>query len=203
MHLHCFNNSAEYAEQMIDEFPNAYFGFTGAVTFENAHETRRVAAEIVPLNRLLLETDGPYMVRSLTPGILCSALACRKFFCIEVLRVLRFDQAPIVRDRGVSVRGAPSPDSNSNSMLTPTFTLNPTQTRLSSSSSPYVQPPRDKNEGGGGGGGGGKKKRRRRGGVATPWHIPVIAAEIADLRGVSTAEVLAAARENTRAMYGI
>jgi TatD DNase family protein len=37
-----------------------YLGFTGPITFKKAEETRAIAAA-TPLDRLLVETDGPYL----------------------------------------------------------------------------------------------------------------------------------------------
>jgi len=62
VHVHCFTSSLEMAQQLLATFPNLCLGFTGVVTFKNAEEVRRVV-RAVPLDRLLLETDGPYMVR--------------------------------------------------------------------------------------------------------------------------------------------
>lgn len=56
--FHCFSGSAEQAEIVLDR--GFYISFTGVVTFKNAEKTRR-AAEVVPLARLMLETDCPYM----------------------------------------------------------------------------------------------------------------------------------------------
>lgn len=56
--FHCFSGSAEQAKIVLDR--GFYISFTGVVTFKNAEKTRR-AAEIVPLDRLMLETDCPYM----------------------------------------------------------------------------------------------------------------------------------------------
>jgi len=56
--FHCFSGSAEQAKIVLDK--GYYISFTGVVTFKNAELTRQ-AAEIVPLNRLMLETDCPYM----------------------------------------------------------------------------------------------------------------------------------------------
>lgn len=55
LHVHCFTDTLEFAQQLMAEFPNLYFGFTGVVTFKNAKELQKVAREI-PLDRLLLET---------------------------------------------------------------------------------------------------------------------------------------------------
>ena len=56
--FHCFSGSAEQAKIVLDY--GFYVSFTGVVTFKNAKTTRE-AAEIVPINRLMLETDCPYM----------------------------------------------------------------------------------------------------------------------------------------------
>ncbi len=56
--MHCFSGSAETAEEVVSL--GMYVGFTGAVTFKNAKKARR-ALEAVPLDRLLVETDCPYM----------------------------------------------------------------------------------------------------------------------------------------------
>ena len=56
--FHCFSGPAKQAEIILDK--GYYVSFTGVVTFKNA-EAIRHAAEIVPLNRLMLETDCPYM----------------------------------------------------------------------------------------------------------------------------------------------
>jgi len=56
--FHCFSGSPEQAKIILD---HAYhISFTGVVTFKNAERTRQ-AAKVVPLDRLMLETDCPYM----------------------------------------------------------------------------------------------------------------------------------------------
>ena len=37
-----------------------YLGFTGVLTFPNSKKAR-AAVEVIPMDRLLLETDAPYM----------------------------------------------------------------------------------------------------------------------------------------------
>jgi TatD DNase family protein len=56
--FHCFSSSAEQAKIILDK--GFYISFTGVVTFKNAEKTRQ-AASVVPLDRLMLETDCPYM----------------------------------------------------------------------------------------------------------------------------------------------
>ena len=56
--LHCFSGSVEMAKEIIKL--GLYIGLGGAVTFKNARKPLEVA-EYVPLDRLLLETDAPYM----------------------------------------------------------------------------------------------------------------------------------------------
>ena len=56
--LHCFSGSAETAKEIIKL--DMYIGFTGVITFKNARKALE-ALEVVPNDRLVLETDCPYM----------------------------------------------------------------------------------------------------------------------------------------------
>ena len=56
--VHCFSGSAETASEIIKL--GMYIGFTGVLTFKNAKKALK-ALEEVPMDRLLLETDCPYM----------------------------------------------------------------------------------------------------------------------------------------------
>ncbi len=56
--LHCFTESWEMAKAALDL--NYYISFSGIITFRNALELREVVKR-VPLNRLLVETDSPYL----------------------------------------------------------------------------------------------------------------------------------------------
>ncbi len=56
--VHCFSGSVEMAKEIIKL--GLYIGLGGAVTFKNAKKPIEVA-EYTPLDRLLLETDAPYM----------------------------------------------------------------------------------------------------------------------------------------------
>jgi TatD DNase family protein len=56
--LHCYSGSVELAREYIKM--GCYISIPGTVTFKNSRKVREVAREI-PLNKLFIETDSPYM----------------------------------------------------------------------------------------------------------------------------------------------
>lgn len=56
--LHCFTEDIDTARQLLDL--GFYISFSGIVTFKNAESLREVA-RFVPIDRLLIETDSPYL----------------------------------------------------------------------------------------------------------------------------------------------
>ncbi|MEB3285651.1 MAG: TatD family hydrolase [Candidatus Sericytochromatia bacterium] len=56
--MHCFSGSGEFAGECVEI--GMYISFAGPVTFKNAEKLQR-AAGVVPLERLLIETDSPYL----------------------------------------------------------------------------------------------------------------------------------------------
>ena len=56
--FHCYSGSAEMAKWLVAR--GWYIGFTGVLTFKNARKAVEVASQI-PLDRIVLETDCPYM----------------------------------------------------------------------------------------------------------------------------------------------
>jgi TatD DNase family protein len=56
--MHCFTESWEVAQQAIEM--NFYISFSGIITFKNATLVKDVARKI-PLERMLIETDSPYL----------------------------------------------------------------------------------------------------------------------------------------------
>lgn len=59
--LHCYSGSLDFAREVLKQ--DYYLGFTGVVTFKNAKKAVEVVREI-PIERLLIETDCPYMAPS-------------------------------------------------------------------------------------------------------------------------------------------
>lgn len=56
--IHCFTEDVSWAEKFLDI--GCYISLSGIVTFKNAHQLHEVA-KYVPLERLLVETDSPYL----------------------------------------------------------------------------------------------------------------------------------------------
>ncbi|MES9882213.1 MAG: TatD family hydrolase [Sedimenticola sp.] len=71
IHLHCFVGDASQVRTWRNAFPNCYFSFAGKIVhFDSA---QREAMRRVPLERLLIETDSPYLpmvagLRTTTPA---------------------------------------------------------------------------------------------------------------------------------------
>ena len=56
--FHCYSGSAEMAKELVKR--GWYIGFTGVLTFKNARKALEVASAI-PIDRIVIETDCPYM----------------------------------------------------------------------------------------------------------------------------------------------
>lgn len=86
--MHCFGGSAESAQEVLAM--GLYIGFTGVITFKNAKKPL-AALRSVPLDRLLLETDCPYMTPVPYRGERCDST------------MLTETAAVMAREKGVSV----------------------------------------------------------------------------------------------------
>jgi TatD DNase family protein len=88
--LHCFTESWEMAQQALDL--NYYISFSGIITFKNAEDLRAVVRR-VPLDRLLVETDSPYLAPVPFRGKSNEPKYTREVAeCVAELRGLRFEQ---------------------------------------------------------------------------------------------------------------
>lgn len=68
--IHCFSGSAESCEILVKM--GFYIGFTGVVTFKNARRALE-AVKVVPSDKLLIETDCPYMAPEPHRGKRCDS----------------------------------------------------------------------------------------------------------------------------------
>lgn len=86
--MHCFSGSAETAREVLAM--GLYIGFTGVITFKNARKPLE-ALRSIPAERLLLETDCPYMAPVPYRGKRCDS------------SMLTETAAVMAREKGVSV----------------------------------------------------------------------------------------------------
>ncbi len=56
--IHCFTASERFAERVLDF--GWFLSFSGVITFKNAHALRAIVSS-APLDRILIETDSPYL----------------------------------------------------------------------------------------------------------------------------------------------
>ena len=97
--MHCFSGSWETARECLDM--GLYIGFGGALTFKNAKRNVEVASK-VPLDRLVVETDCPYMAPVPFRGQRndpAKTLFVLKKLC-EIRAVAEEDLAPVLFENG-------------------------------------------------------------------------------------------------------
>lgn len=106
--FHCFSGSVEYAKEVLKR--GFYLGFTGVITFKNARKAVEVA-EYAPLNRLLIETDCPYMAPEPFRGRRCDSTMLPKMAeKIAWLRGLPVEQiARITWENAMALFGVDGP----------------------------------------------------------------------------------------------
>jgi len=97
--IHCFSGSAEVAEQFLNM--GFYISFAGPLTYKNARHSVE-AAKIVPLDRLLIETDCPYLAPeghrgkrndSSLVGLVCDKMAQIKGISYDEMAEITFKNA--------------------------------------------------------------------------------------------------------------
>lgn len=86
--IHCYNGSIEMAKKFLDL--GFYLSFAGNITFKNAVELRKVV-KMVPLNKILVETDAPY----LTPDPYRGKKNYPKFIIYTVKKLAELKSIPV------------------------------------------------------------------------------------------------------------
>lgn len=91
--LHCFSYGKEMAREYLDM--GFYLGIGGVVTFKNGKKLKEVV-EYAPLERLLLETDSPYLAPVPNRGKRNSSLNL-PYVAEEIARIKQVDMETVVR----------------------------------------------------------------------------------------------------------
>jgi TatD DNase family protein len=92
--MHCFSGSAELAQECIQE--GFYIGLGGPVTFKNAKKPKEVALK-VPLEKLMVETDSPYLTPHPYRGKRPNKPEYVKFVAEEIARIKNIDFEEVAR----------------------------------------------------------------------------------------------------------
>ncbi|MFA5658031.1 MAG: TatD family hydrolase [Oscillospiraceae bacterium] len=107
--VHCFSGSVETAREVLSL--GMYIGFTGVITFPKSFKAQEVL-KIVPDDRLLLETDCPYMAPVPNRGKRCdsgmiadTAKKAAEIKGMEVQEILNITAGNARRMYGLEVRG--------------------------------------------------------------------------------------------------
>lgn len=58
--MHCFSEDWDFAHELLDFSSEIYFSFSGILTYKNAPKIQEAASKI-PLERILIETDSPFL----------------------------------------------------------------------------------------------------------------------------------------------
>ena len=91
--FHCYSEDDAFARRILELSSEAYFGFSGVITYKNAEKTRD-AAYAVPLDRILIETDAPFLSPQAVRGQANEPSNVR--FVLEKLCEIRPESAEIV-----------------------------------------------------------------------------------------------------------
>ena len=105
--MHCFSGSAEMAKELVRL--GWMISFTGVLTYKNARKAVE-AAQAVPMDRLMIETDSPYMAPEPCRGRRCDSslvyYVCEKLAALKGLTVE--ECARITRENGCRFFGLPA-----------------------------------------------------------------------------------------------
>jgi TatD DNase family protein len=91
--FHCYSGSAEMAQELLRR--GWYLGFDGPITYKNARKALEVL-EICPLERILIETDSPYMAPEPVRGRRNEPANVR-FICEKIAELRGLDAEELAR----------------------------------------------------------------------------------------------------------
>lgn len=65
--MHCFSEDWDFASRLIDFSDEIYFSFSGILTYKKSEKIQE-AAKKIPLNKILVETDAPFLAPQVVRG---------------------------------------------------------------------------------------------------------------------------------------
>jgi TatD DNase family protein len=93
--IHCFSEDTEFARALCSWSDRIYFSFSGILTYRKAGPIQR-AAQSLPLDRIMVETDAPFLVPEPVKGrFKVNEPACTRYI-MDFLKALRPEPAEVV-----------------------------------------------------------------------------------------------------------
>jgi TatD DNase family protein len=68
--IHCYSENPAFAQRLMDFSDEIYFAFGGILTYKKSEEVQ-ATAQMLPLDRILLETDAPFLAPQPVRGQVC------------------------------------------------------------------------------------------------------------------------------------
>jgi len=65
--MHCYSEDWEFARELIEFSDEIYFSFSGILTYKKSEKIQE-AAKNIPINRILVETDAPFLAPQTVRG---------------------------------------------------------------------------------------------------------------------------------------
>lgn len=88
--IHCYSENPAFAQRLMDFSDEIYFAFGGILTYKKSEDVQ-ATAQMLPLNRILLETDAPFLAPQAVRGQVCEPAYTR--YTLDRLVELRTESA--------------------------------------------------------------------------------------------------------------
>lgn len=93
--MHCFSEDWDFARALLDFSDEIYFSFSGILTYKKSEKIQE-AAKNIPMNRILVETDAPFLAPQTVRGKVNEPAYTR--YTLEKLAELRWVQVEEIED---------------------------------------------------------------------------------------------------------
>lgn len=84
--MHCYSENTDFAQKLMDFSEDIYFSFSGILTYKKSFEVQETA-KMLPLEKILIETDAPFLAPQVVRGQVCEPAFTR--FTLEKLSEIR------------------------------------------------------------------------------------------------------------------
>ena len=96
--IHCFSENWDFAQSLFEISPETKISFTGILTYEKSIGVREVAQK-VPLEKIMIETDAPYLIPAQIKGEADYCEPAFSLYVFEKLCEIRNESPEIIEDQ--------------------------------------------------------------------------------------------------------